>query len=229
MKQYLFIVAFLIGFNCFGQDTTRSFSRSSISIYAGADEITSFTMLSVTAGPWASPIKPYPSSQAFFSFSYDYALKKVHNVLLGLKVGVGYSNNTYMGSIAWEVAYGSPMSLEQIETGECSVGIFANVLITDKLSWYNEFDVIGDAQLSAIAETNMISPSVFSDNNNIDLRLFYQTGICYKLNKAITLAPLLGWAFADISPMSNKTNSSGVYGYTYFREGFKVTYNINGR
>jgi len=42
MKQYLFIVAFLIGFNCFGQDTTRSFSRSSISIYAGADENNKF-------------------------------------------------------------------------------------------------------------------------------------------------------------------------------------------
>ncbi len=224
MKHCILHVLLFIGLNSQGQDSTKSLSRSSVSFYGGVNRITGFVLLPILAGPWADNVLPGTSVQSCFSFSYNYLLLERKHFSLGIKLGVGYSQNNYTGKIPWEISYGPPESLEQINRGEFCGGVFAEFIKIHKLGWYNQLELIGNVPLYSKVETPLINPGDFADINDIDLHLFYQTGISILINENFTLIPTIGCSLIDVSAMNNKTNQYGIYGYEYIRGGFTATY-----
>lgn len=229
MKYHHFAFLILAALNCKAQDTARHQSKHSVSFTGGVNEITGFAPLSISAGPWFDPIRPSASVQPYFSLSYTYNWYKTTWISMGLKLGIGYSQNRYMGEIPWEISYGPPQLLAQINTGEFSAGIVATILGSDKLGWYNELDFTGNVQLSPTVvdkSAYLIDQSEFT-NGKPDLHLFYHTGLSIRINKNFTLIPMTGCSIVDVSSLLNKATPYGIYGYVYARGELMVTYNFN--
>jgi hypothetical protein len=145
----------------------------------------------------------------------------------GLELGIGYSQNIYMGEVAWEVAYGHPEPIEQMNTGEFCIGLFGNITKTNKVGWYNELDFIGNVQLYSEQKEPFFIQGSFENKDEVDLRLFYQTGISIRINRNFKVIPLIGYSIIDLSALFNGANSYGIYGYRYLIGGITLTYNLN--
>jgi hypothetical protein len=224
----LCILLILINFNeSHGQDTAKSLNRNSISFNGGINVITGSSPLSISTGPWFSPIQPSISVQPCFSFSYNYVLAETKHFSYGLKLGIGYSQNIYKGEVCWEVAYGSPEPIEQINTGEFCIGSFINTTKKHTLGWYNELDFIGNVQLYSEQKESFFIQGAFENKHEIDLRLFYQTGISIRINRNFTVIPMVGYSIIDLSALFNGVNSYGIYGYRYLISGVTLTYDLN--
>jgi len=227
MKHYFLAVIMFIGLNSRGQDSAKSIGNSSVSFYVGANVITGIAPL--TFYNLFGAVEPGTSTQPYFSFSYNYLFHPYKHFSLGLKLGIGYSQNEYYGKIPSEIVYTTDL-LERMNSGEFCVGVFANIAKKNKVSWYNELDFTCNIQLGSPIFYSMVpllDMSDFSNRNDIDMHLFYQTGISISVSRNFTLIPLVGCSLIDFSAVFNRVNPYGIYGYLYLRAGMTLTYYLN--
>lgn len=227
MKYFVSIGLFFIGLNCIGQDTAKHLSKSSVS-FTGGGNITYPTVSSLSTKP-ATCIEPWAS------LSYNIILNCNNNYSFGVKFGMGVVQYRY-NSIIIDESNGNKIgtqTLQQINQVVFSSGVFANAVLSKTISWYNELDFLGEAVVYYLYNPNAGGNNGyepiqnFTNENEYNLYLYYYTGIAIRINRNITLTPLITFPLLNITTLFPQNISTNINAYNSLRTGIMITYNFN--
>ena len=229
MKNYFLPIFILFALACKGQDSAKHLSKSSISIGGGIN-ISYPTTITIPGGPWGG--EPVGGTGTYFTLGYSYSLLHSKNIEFGCKAGMDYTQYRYNGKFAFEIEYGPPILIEQLNEGELFTGIFTNTTIFN-IGWYNELDICGSGAISNIYGTGFgvddnIQYSDLPNGKDFDLYLLYQTGLSFPITNNLSLLPLLSFPlinFSNSNPEISQNNQ--VNAFYSFRTVIMVRYKFS--
>ncbi|HXB12111.1 MAG TPA: hypothetical protein VNZ45_09015 [Bacteroidia bacterium] len=217
MRNFTFLILFLSGFNCLGQDTITKNSNYSISFSAGANIIYPVTgpYRYTTPGPnpfWGPyydfEITPLTSASPYMSLTGNAILHNFKHVSFSLSAGISYMQYNYAFSLRgwdnnmpWEDS-GLFKAREQFNVLEFNGGLAANIKLGYTISWYNEIELVFGVFNSTLPPMVTNAPGglpfdlIIGFNwsgpdrtNGTYMYTFYKTGIGIKLSERLNIMP----------------------------------------
>ncbi len=206
---------------CYGQDSTMSLSRSSVSFTGGAN-ICYPDVSSIPGTPWGGPGRV--GVGPLISLSYNYSFHSPGYIPLGLKLGLGFAQYNFI--FPWEISYGD----QQMNEAEAYVGLYANVKFSRKTGWYNELDLFWSGAING--SDYWISWSNLPYGNYSNLFLMYQSGVSIYISRKVTVTPLVAFPVISFTALYNsvRTNANQSFycanAFSSLRTVIMVTYNF---